>query len=387
MSLTRPVRIIFAGGGTGGHLFPALAIAGRIRELMANSAGTEIVFVGTRRGIEYRMRDKLGFPLHLINVRGLVRSFTLKNLLVPFVLIGALLKARSLLAHMVPDVVVGTGGYVSWPVLKVAAWKGIPTVLQEQNSFPGVTTRQLAGRAHRIYLGFAGAKEYLSTNAQLLVTSNPVRRDLLDGDRNSACAEYGLDPSKKTILILGGSQGARSINQAVLKSLKDSTMPDGYQLLWQTGRRDYKDVAAKVGSKVHGCTLFPFAHDMRNVYAAADLAVARAGALTLAELAACRLPSVLIPYPFAAGDHQRKNARDAVRRGLADMIDENELDGADLLERAVSLMGSKRFGEMRERLVEESERTRSAVDVIAYDIMDLIAQTRKDVIGSHNSVS
>ncbi|RKX27984.1 MAG: undecaprenyldiphospho-muramoylpentapeptide beta-N-acetylglucosaminyltransferase [Candidatus Zixiibacteriota bacterium] len=376
----RVIHIVFAGGGTGGHLFPAIAIAERIRELLADRDGTEIIFVGTRRGLEYRMRDLLGFPLRLINVRGLVRSFTLKNLLVPFVLVCALLKARSLLNEFKPDIVVGTGGYVSWPVLKMAVWKEIPTVLQEQNSFPGITTRQLASRARRIYLGFTGAKEYLHTNAEILVTGNPVRGTIFDGDRNAACAEYNLDPSKKTILVLGGSQGARTINQAVLKSLKNNSLPAGYQVLWQTGRRDHKDVAARAGSKASSCTLFPFAHNMRNVYAASDLVVTRAGALTLAELTACELPSILIPYPYAAGDHQRKNARDIVNRGMADMIDEGELNSIDLLVKTVTLMESEQFLKMKSQLAKESKKSRSAVDVIARDIIELIMDIRREAV-------
>lgn len=384
MTGERTARIIFAGGGTGGHLFPAIAIAERIRELLSKGAGAEILFVGTKRGIEYRMRDQLGFPLRLINVRGLARSLTLKNLLVPFVLAGALMKARSLLNTFAPDLVVGTGGYVSLPVLKMAAWKRIPIVLQEQNSFPGITTRHLANHACRIYLGFSIAKEYLHTNAEVLVTGNPVRHTIVDGDHNTACAEYGLDPLKKTILILGGSQGARSINYAVLKSLKNNTIPDGYQLLWQTGRRDYKDVAAEVGSKVSGCVLFPFVHDMRTVYAAADLAVARAGALTLAELVACELPSIFIPYPHAAGDHQRKNARDIVQRGMADMLDESELKDTDLLASAISLMESKRFENVKAKLSVESEKSRSAVDVIAENIIELITEEQREAIEINN---
>ena len=213
------VRIMFAGGGTGGHLFPALAIADRLKELLSPSRNVEIQFVGTRRGLEYRMREKLGYSLHLINVRGLARSLSPKNLLVPFILISALLRSAALLNKFQPDLVVGTGGYVAWPVLKMANWKSIPTVLQEQNSFPGVTTRQLAGKARRVYLGFGQAQEHIKTEGKLIVTGNPVRTTSDAIDRNKAMKEFGLDPARKTILILGGSQGARTINRAVLKSL------------------------------------------------------------------------------------------------------------------------------------------------------------------------
>ena len=253
----REYRILFAGGGTGGHLFPAIAIADRVRELVSGKNPIEIVFVGTTRGIEYRIRENLGYPLQIINVRGLVRSFSPVNLLVPFLLAGALLKAWLLLGRFRPDVVVGTGGYVALPVLKAAAWRQVPTVLQEQNSFPGITTRQGAKRARRIYLGFDGARKHLQTDAKMVTTGNPVRRTLTEGRREDAMKAFGLDPQKKTILVLGGSQGARGINQAVQRSLERGSLAEGYQLLWQTGKRDYKDVAASAGSKVSGCSLFP----------------------------------------------------------------------------------------------------------------------------------
>ena len=384
-------RIIFAGGGTGGHLFPALAIADRIRELLADRATPEILFVGTTRGIEYRMRDRLGYPLTIINVRGLVRSFTLKNLLVPFVLASALFRAWLLLRRFRPDLVVGTGGYVALPILKAAAWRDVPTVLQEQNSFPGITTRLLAGRARqihlaypegaarakKIYLGFEGARAHLKTGAEMVVTGNPVRRSITGGDRNKAITEFRLDPNKKTILVLGGSQGARAVNRAVLKSITEHGLPEHYQLLWQTGKRDYKDVVAMAGSKVTGCTLFPFAHNMETVYAAADLAIARAGALTLAELTACRLPSILIPYPHAAGDHQRKNAEELAGLGAARVIEETKLETTDLLAEASALLDSPGYREMAAALLTLSQSRRPAVDVIAEDIIALIERRQK----------
>ncbi len=377
MKITRPARIIFAGGGTGGHLFPAIAIANRIGEMLKNNGGSEILFVGTKRGIEFRMKEKLGYPLHLINMRGIVRSLTLKNLLVPFVIIGALLKSYFLLNRFKPDVVVGTGGYVSWPVLKMANWKKINTVLQEQNSFPGITTRQLAGKAACIYLGFKKANEFLNTNSEIKVTGNPVRKTISGGNREEALKEFGLDNSKKTILILGGSQGARAINEAVLAGFEKLNVSNRYQLLWQTGKRDYTEVTALAGRKVQDCTLFPFAHNMEQVYAAADIAIARAGALTLAELIECNIPTILIPYRFAAGDHQRKNAEDMTAMGLAEIIEEKNLKNINLIEEAINLMESDRFDKMNNRLKEKTQNRKPAVDVIAEDIIKIINETRK----------
>jgi UDP-N-acetylglucosamine--N-acetylmuramyl-(pentapeptide) pyrophosphoryl-undecaprenol N-acetylglucosamine transferase len=365
-------RLIFAGGGTGGHLYPAIAIADRVKEILSARMPVEIIFVGTKRGIEYRVRETLGYPLHLVNIRGIARSFTLANLAVPFLIVSAMMKANSLVKQFGPQVVVGTGGYVSWPVLRAANGQKITTVLQEQNSFAGVTTRQLAPKATRIYLGFAKAAEMLKTNGEIIVTGNPVRASISKGDRAEAIKAFGLDPTKKTILVIGGSQGARSVNQAMLRGLQQSNLPDGYQLLWQTGKRDYTDVSAAAGEKAKGHTLFPFESRMALVYAAADVAIARAGAITLAEIEACALPSVLIPYPHAAGDHQRKNAEEFARQGYATVIDENVLADRDPLGEAVSLLSSGKAAQMRAAMQQANAKKKPAIDIIANDIVNLV---------------
>jgi UDP-N-acetylglucosamine--N-acetylmuramyl-(pentapeptide) pyrophosphoryl-undecaprenol N-acetylglucosamine transferase len=370
--LLRTVRIVFAGGGTGGHLYPAIAIADRISELLKGQMTVEIIFVGTKRGLEYRIQESLGYPLHLINVRGLARSFTLKNLLVPFNLIGSLLKARTLLRKFSPQIVVGTGGYVSLPVLRMAAAQGIITVIQEQNSFPGIATRKIAPHAQRIYLGFSKAAEYFKTDAKVIETGNPVRRSISKGDRLEAIRYFKLDPNKKTILVIGGSQGALAINQAVLGSLNQRALPDGYQLLWQTGKRDYKEVIATAGDKAFGHSLFPFENRMDLVYAAADIAISRAGAITLAELETCAIPAILIPFPYAAGDHQRKNAEETVHRGFASMIDESQLPQNDLLKLAVEELRSGMAQEKKELIQSYIAKKKPAVDLIAEDIIELL---------------
>jgi UDP-N-acetylglucosamine--N-acetylmuramyl-(pentapeptide) pyrophosphoryl-undecaprenol N-acetylglucosamine transferase len=365
-------KIILAGGGTGGHLYPAIAIANRLRELLSGVTDTEIIMVGTKRGIEYRLRDQLGYPLHLINMRGIVRAFSLKNLTLPFVVVGALAKARALLRSFQPDIVIGTGGYVAWPILRMAIARGIPCVMQEQNSYPGIVTRQLAPRAQMTYLGFGRAADYLRSGTKTMVTGNPVRREISQAKREAGLREFNLDESRRTILVMGGSQGARAINQAVLKSLKANGLDDDIQLLWQTGKREYKDVTSQLGNRASGCTLFPFAKDMSLVYAAADLAIARSGALTLAELQVCRIPSMLIPFPFAAEDHQRKNAEVLVDKGQARMIIESELAEHDLLAEATTLINSTQYEEMRRNLSETGDDTKASVDVIAEHIISLI---------------
>jgi len=375
--MSRPIRILFAGGGTGGHLYPAIAIADRLRELLTGRGELEIRFVGTRHGLEYRIRDRLGYPLELINIRGLVRSFTPRNLLLPLVIVGALFKSSLLLGRFAPDIVVGTGGYVSWPVLRTARVRRIPAVIQEQNSYPGIATRLAARHARRIYLGFERAADYLKKPVASIVTGNPVRRSILGGNRDEAMTTFGLDPNRQTILVLGGSQGARAINNAVLASLKNKPLNDKYQLLWQTGKGDYKDVTASAGDKASGCSLFPFADRMDLVYAATDVAVARAGALTLAELTAAGIPSILVPYPHAAEDHQRKNAQEFAQRGLAVVIDQNDLDKTDLVGAAVDLLASDRFAAMKASVVAQTRDKKPAVDIIAEDIIAIIDDARR----------
>ncbi|RKX25216.1 MAG: undecaprenyldiphospho-muramoylpentapeptide beta-N-acetylglucosaminyltransferase [Candidatus Zixiibacteriota bacterium] len=378
----KEARIVFAGGGTGGHLFPALAIADRIRELLSDDCKVQITFVGTKRGIEFRLRESLGYPLRLINVRGIARSLTLRNLALPFVLVGALLKSRSILSELAPHVVVGTGGYVSWPILKAASWKRIPTVLQEQNTFPGIATRRLAARSKSVYLGFEEAREHLADDVNTVTTGNPMRKSVLGGDRDEATRLFKLDPSKKTILVLGGSQGARSINNAIIRSLRTGQPGEKYQLLWQTGKRDYKDVVVSTGEEGKGHSLFPFENRMALVYAAADLAIARAGAISLAELEACGIPAILIPYPYAAGDHQRKNAEAYVKRGMAEMVVQAELGNSDILTHAVTLLESDKAEQMRDAIARQAASRKPAADIIAENIIELIARTQEAGVGA-----
>lgn len=381
MSEPRPASFVFAGGGTGGHLFPAIALADRLFERLAEEREVRIMFVGTKRGIEYRLQEKIGFPLRTINIRGLVRSLTPVNLLVPFLVIGALWQSRKLLREWRPDVVIGTGGYVSWPVLRMATWMKIKTVLQEQNSYPGIATRRLAGKANRVYLGFDEARTHIGT-ADMITTGNPVRRSVSQGDRMEALARFGLAHDKKTILILGGSQGARSVNDIVLKGLLDGSVPDDCQLLWQTGKLDHDRLAADAGKYADGHKLVAFEDRMDLVYAAADLAIARAGAITLAELEACRLPSILVPYPHAAGDHQRQNARSFSSRGWSVFVDPDDLASINILELAGTILKDGRADAMREEMKKQTAGRKPAVDVIADDIINLLGQTERVTVAN-----
>lgn len=337
------MRVLFAGGGTGGHLFPAIAIA---REMEHIDAGCRIEFVGTRYGLESRMKDTLGYPLSLISMRGLPRKISLALILFPVRLLISIIQAVNICRRFKPDVVIGTGGYVAGPVIIAAALKSVPRVLQEQNSYPGLVTRRLASKANIVFVAYRKAAEYLPKNARVKLAGNPVRRSITSGERSMALAKFGLKEDRKTILILGGSQGARRINEAVLGSLE--YLDDKVQLLWQCGKREYKEVAARLDKKDFVISLFPFSDKMELVYAACDLAVARAGALTIAELTACGIPSILIPYPYATADHQAHNAAEVVAADAAEMVADAELDNVRLLQKVVGLVKSDRLESMRE---------------------------------------
>jgi UDP-N-acetylglucosamine--N-acetylmuramyl-(pentapeptide) pyrophosphoryl-undecaprenol N-acetylglucosamine transferase len=359
---------VFAGGGTGGHLFPALVIADRLSERLSPECDTRIIFVGTRRGIEYGMRDRLGYRLELINIRAIARSFSLRNLAFPFVLIGAILKSLRLLRRYNPDIVVGTGGYVMGPVLLAAYLSKYRRVIQEQNSYPGLATRKLSGLVDRVFVGFADAKRYLSRKCIVIESGNPIRGAIGTISKDEARRFFELDADEKVILVLGGSQGAARINRNIVAHL--DRLPEGCRLVWQTGERDYGEVTARAGGRVGGRALFPFIKETEMAYGAADFVIARAGALTMTEIARAGLPSILIPYPFATGDHQRKNAESFVRAGAAVTVDDADLDSVDLVGRAWELMQTGRGGEMAAASRDIGKRgSRPAADLIVDEIL------------------
>jgi len=370
-------RAIFAGGGTGGHLFPALAIADKLKSRLEGEYAIDFRFVGTKRGIEYRMRDRLGYPLHLMNVRGLARSAALSNLLFPFLLLWAYLKSLIMILRFQPDIVIGTGGYVMGPIFLAAATLNTLRVIQEQNSYPGVTTRQLAIKAHKVFLGFDDARRHLKSGCDIVVTGNPIKEIIGTISREEGIRHFNLNPAKKTILILGGSQGAMSINLNILDCLKN--LPDGYQLIWQTGDRGYQDLVDLAGERLTGHVAFAITDRVELAYAAADIVIARAGATTLAELEASKLPAILVPYPFAAADHQRKNAESFEHEGAAVLFGDEQLGKVDLLQEAVTILESDTYATMKQAVqAMHARRERPATDVIVDEIMQLAGITESD---------
>lgn len=372
MSGIRPLRIAFAGGGTGGHFYPAIAISEAL-ERLSPPASIIRLFFGTVRGIEYRQREKLQLPLTILPVRGLVRRLTLRNLLVPYYFLRSLSMARSELRTFRPDIVVGTGGYVSLPVLTAAGQLGIPYVIQEQNSFPGIATRKAAAKSSMIFTAFPEIREHLPAHqSKIRQYGNPIRGDIGTISRETARGQLGITADETTILILGGSQGARTINDAVLGHLREFPLSADVRLIWQTGERDYSHVMDTLGANAKHHLIFPFAAELSPHYAAADIALCRAGALTLAELDQAALPAIVIPYPFAAANHQEKNARSAEAIGAVRLCLERELDSRQPLQEALAMVTDGTAAAMRDTLLSASKHRPAAAERIARDILGLI---------------
>lgn len=313
-------KILFAGGGTGGHFYPALALAEEIKKLTPRS---ELLFVGTKGKIEARVVPQRGYPFRTIWISGFHRRLTLSNLLFPVKLVVSMVQSFFLIKQFQPDVVVGTGGYVCGPVLSVASWLRVPTVVHESNSYPGVTTRLVAHRVSKVLITFEATKQWLKRLDNVEIVGTPTREILGTVSKEEGQKNFRLDAGKKTVLVFGGSLGASSINNAVLR-MKEDFVKNNMQLIWQTGQADFERVRQAIGAEKIGW-MGPFIDHMEYAYAAADLAVCRAGSSTIAELMRVGLPAILIPYPQAAADHQTMNARTLVDAGAAVMVGDSEI--------------------------------------------------------------
>lgn len=305
---------MLAGGGTGGHLFPALAIADEIKRLEPSS---RFLFLGTKGKIEARVVPQRGYPFRTIWISGFHRRLTFDNLLFPVKVIVSLVQSLFVIRQFHPDVVIGTGGYVCGPILFVASLLGIPTVIHESNSFPGVTTRVLAKRVTAVFIAFDAARRWLKRTDHVRLVGTPTREILGTVTQEESRSFFHIAAEKKTLLVFGGSLGAASINDAVLQSLPELLKAD-IQFVWQTGQADYERVQKATAGKNIGW-LGPFIDRMEFAFGAADLVLCRSGATTLAELTRVGKPAILVPYPSAAGDHQTHNARSLADGGAAVM--------------------------------------------------------------------
>lgn len=316
----RPYKFILSGGGTGGHIYPAIAIA---NELKARFPQARFLFVGAQDRMEMQKVPKAGYEIKGLWISGLQRSLSPRNLTFPLKLLNSLSRSKKIINKFQPDVVIGTGGFASAPLLRVASGKGIPCLIQEQNSYAGIANKWLAKRVKTICVAYEGMERYFPKD-KIVLTGNPVRADItnLVEKKADAIKHFKLDENKKTLLVLGGSLGARRINQLIENSLqlfKDCNV----QVIWQCGAyyyEMYKKHNDEVDVQVHD-----FIYQMDLAYAAADVVISRAGALSVSELCVVGKPVIFIPSPNVAEDHQRKNAEAVVKENAAIMIEEKDL--------------------------------------------------------------
>ena len=337
------MHILFAGGGTAGHINPALAVAGYIKERHPNA---KISYIGTAEKLEAKLVPEKGYDFYTIDVAGFQRKLTPKNIVKN---ISAVKKAvvssidsKKLLLELKPDIVVGTGGYVSGPVLKQAQKLGFKTAIHEQNAFPGITTKMLAADANAVMLAMPEAKKHLKLNKEPIITGNPIRQELLKISREEARQKLGLD-NRPMILSFGGSLGARRINEAVTELIKWHNGTDKFYHIHGTGKVGFEAMtnALKDIELSNNITVREYINDMDICMAAADLVICRAGAITLGELGCCGKPSVLIPSPFVAENHQYHNAMTLKKAGAAEIIEEKDLSGESLIETVSMLIENK----------------------------------------------
>lgn len=328
-----PMRIIVSGGGTGGHVYPALTL---IRALQKKMPAADFLYVGTPHGLEADIIPREGIPFQTVNIYGFERHLTPVNLVRAAVAMAGVAKALRLVRRFRPDVAVGTGGYACGPTLLAARLLGVPTLIQEQNVLPGITNRCLAKVVTRVAAGVKEAVRHFPSD-KVVVTGNPIRREVMSARREEGLAAFGFDPAKKTVLVSGGSLGARTINQAMVGVLAHYAGQPGVQILHMTGQRDYEDTMERLRAAgvaleaAPNLRVLPYIYDMPQALACADLAVFRAGAIGIAELTARGVPAILVPYPYAAANHQEHNARAMAEAGAARMILDRELDSARLL--------------------------------------------------------
>jgi len=316
----KKLKFILSGGGTGGHIYPAVAIA---NELKSRFPDAEFLFVGAKDKMEMQKVPQAGYKIEGLWIAGLQRKLTLQNAMFPFKLIDSLWKSRKIIKQFKPDVVIGTGGFASGPLLQMANMMHIPTVIQEQNSYPGITNKLLSKKANKICVAYENLERFFPKE-KMILTGNPVRQDLIDieSKRAEAIQYFNLDANKKTLLVLGGSLGARRVNQLIEKEL-DTILSQNVQVIWQCGKLYFEDYK-KYNSK--NVQVLAFIDRMDLVYSAADIVISRAGASSVSELCIVGKPVIFIPSPNVAEDHQTKNAKSIVDKKGAVMLRESELD-------------------------------------------------------------
>ena len=369
------LRIIISGGGTGGHIFPAVSIANAIKELRPD---TEILFVGAEGRMEMHRVPAAGYPIKGLPVAGFDRKNLFKNIPVLIKLFKSQRLARKIVKDFQPHAAVGVGGYASGPTLKVAGSMGVPTLLQEQNSYAGVTNKLLAKQAKKLCVAYEGMERFFD-KGKIILTGNPVRQGLLNHSktREEAIATFGLDPSKRTILILGGSLGARTINHCLMENL-DKVKSSGIQFIWQTGKiyiEEAKAAVAKAG-ELPMLHVTDFISDMTTAYCAADLVISRAGAGSISEFCLLQKPVILVPSPNVAEDHQTKNALALVNKNAALYVKDMEAKEL-LLDKAIEVVKQPDLLKNLSKNITELAFTDSA-NIIAKEVIKLAEKYKNE---------
>ena len=373
--MNKNLRIIISGGGTGGHIFPAVSIANAIKELRPD---TEILFVGAEGRMEMHRVPAAGYPIKGLPVAGFDRKNLFKNIPVLIKLFKSQRLARKIVKDFQPHAAVGVGGYASGPTLKVAGSMGVPTLLQEQNSYAGVTNKLLAKQAKKICVAYEGMERFFDKD-KIILTGNPVRQGLLNisKTREEAITTFGLDPNKQTILILGGSLGARTINQCLMENL-DKVKSSGIQFIWQTGKiyiEEAKAAVSKAG-ELPMLHVTDFISDMATAYCAADLVISRAGAGSISEFCLLQKPVILVPSPNVAEDHQTKNALALVNKNAALYVKDIEAKEL-LLDKAIEAVKQPDLLKNLSENITELAFTDSA-NIIAKEVIQLAEKYKNE---------
>ncbi|MBI4745229.1 MAG: undecaprenyldiphospho-muramoylpentapeptide beta-N-acetylglucosaminyltransferase [Deltaproteobacteria bacterium] len=333
------MKLIIAGGGTGGHLFPGIAIA---EEFKGRDTVNEVLFVGTEKGIEAGVLPKLGWPLRFISAEGIKGKGVFARVRAVLKLVPGFFESIKIIKAFKPEIVIGVGGYASAPLLLAARFSGIMTAVQEQNALPGLTNRMLGKVVERVFVTFPDSASFFPAG-KVVVSGNPLRKEIIEGLREPSPQPSPRGRGRKTILIFGGSAGAHRLNMATLEMVGQINDPDRWKIIHQTGEKDYKEVKEGYIEADWQADVRPFIYDMAAAYSDADLIICRAGATTVTELAAAGKPAILIPYPFAADDHQRVNAESLVKAGGAMMLLESVLTGERLATEIERLLVDSEF--------------------------------------------
>ena len=358
-------NFLFAAGGTGGHLFPAIAVAEELKNISPNS---KILFIGTKKKLESRIIPELGFNFKTIWVSGFSRKFNFQNLLFPIKLVVSIFQSFFIRLNFRPNVAVGAGAYVSGPIIWISSLFGSKIVLLEQNSYPGVTNRMLENKADKIHISFEDSRKYFKNSSKLELTGNPVRNNLQLFDKIAAKNLFKLNPEKKVLLIIGGSLGARSLNQAVAKCIEQLNI-NNVQVIWQTGEFYYNEYKHLESESIK---IVPFVTDMKMVYSACDLLVARAGATTIAEVAYLGLPVVFVPSTNVAANHQYKNAKSIVDARAGILIEDHKLS-VELSKTVISTIKNEELLSSLSENITKFSKPNAAKD-IALSVLSLAEQ-------------